>query len=204
MTDDFFGDRLPGTRVLAILRGYEQDRALQLCRQAWGLGIDLVEIPVQSPADLETLRNAAAFGASAGHPVGAGTVTSPELVAAVAAAGAVFTVAPGLDERVAAASRAAGLPHLPGVGTATEVHRALQLGFTWQKAFPAAALGTSWISSMLGPFPQVHLVATGGINLDNAGDFLAAGAAAVSLGSAFASADTDEVRRLISPTTEPS
>jgi 2-dehydro-3-deoxyphosphogluconate aldolase / (4S)-4-hydroxy-2-oxoglutarate aldolase len=182
--------------VLAILRGYGPQRTLELCSQAWELGVELVEIPVQSAADLEALRVAVAAGAQAGRPVGAGTVRSTDLVETAAAAGAAFTVAPGLDERVAAASRAAGLPHLPGVGSASEVHRALELGFTWQKAFPAAALGTGWVSAMLGPFPQVQLVATGGIDLGNAANFLDAGAAAVSLGSAFASADPDLLRAL--------
>ena len=199
--DDFFTRHLRGPRVMAILRGHGPDRTLELCRQAWTLGIDLVEIPIQSTADVEALRLAVAAGADAGHPVGAGTVTSPELVATAAAAGAAFTVSPGLDDQVAAASRAAGLPHLPGVGTATEVHRALALGFIWQKAFPAAALGAGWVSAIRGPFPQVLLVATGGIDLDNAGAFLAAGAAAVSLGSAFASADAAQVHRLTEPAT---
>lgn len=203
MTDDeFFARYLRGPRVMAILRGYGPDRTLELCRLAWTLGIELVEIPVQSPADVEALREAVAAGAEAGRPVGAGTVVSPELVATAVAAGAAFTVAPGLDEQVAAASRAVGLPHLPGVGTATEVNRALGLGFSWQKAFPAAALGPGWVSAMHGPFPQVQLVATGGIDLANAASFLDAGAAAVSLGSAFASADAAEVHHLTGTMTE--
>jgi 2-dehydro-3-deoxyphosphogluconate aldolase / (4S)-4-hydroxy-2-oxoglutarate aldolase len=198
--DEFFARYLRTPRVMAILRGYGPDRTLELCRQAWTLGIELVEIPVQSAADVESLRQAVVAGADLGRPVGAGTVVSPELVATAAAAGAAFTVAPGLDERVAATSRAAGLPHLPGVGTATEVHRALELGFTWQKAFPAAALGPGWVAAMLGPFPQVQLVATGGIDLANASSFLDAGAAAVSLGSAFATADAARVHHLTGTT----
>ena len=77
------------------------------------------------------------------------------------------------------------------------MHRAGQLGLTWLKAFPAAALGTGWISAMRGPFPDVRFVATGGIDSDNAAQFLAAGAGAVSLGSAFATADPAQVRGLI-------
>jgi 2-dehydro-3-deoxyphosphogluconate aldolase / (4S)-4-hydroxy-2-oxoglutarate aldolase len=198
MTDNdaFFTRHLARPRVMAILRGHGPSRTLDLCRQAWQLGIALVEVPVQSDEDLVSLREAVAAGRDVGRLVGAGTVTSPALVERVARAGAAFTVAPGLDEQVLAASDQAQLPHLPGVGTASEVHRALQLGATWQKAFPAAALGTSWISAMRGPFPQVRLVPTGGVDADNAASFLAAGAAAVSLGSAFAAADPEQVRAL--------
>lgn len=193
---DFFDEHLRPSRVLAILRGYGPDRTPTLCRQAWDLGITLVEIPVQSDEDLAVLQQAVALGRGQHRLVGAGTVTSPALVEQVAQVGAAFTVAPGLDERVAEASRAAGLPHLPGVATATEIHRALQLGLVWQKAFPAAALGTSWVSAVRGPFPQVRFVATGGIDLDNAAAFLDAGAAAVSLGSAFAGAAPGQVHAL--------
>lgn len=193
---EFFGEHLGRSGVMAILRGHGPSRTPTLCRQAWDLGIGLVEVPVQNDDDLVALQRAVALGREHDRLVGAGTVTSAALVELVAEAGAAFTVAPGLDEQVIEASRAAGLPHLPGVGTATEIQRALQLGLTWQKAFPAAALGTVWVSAMRAPFPQVRLVATGGIDLGNARAFLAAGAAAVSLGAAFADADPDQVRAL--------
>lgn len=195
---DFFATHLGRHRVLAILRGHGP-RTVELCERAWASGIALVEVPVQSPADLDALSAAVAAGRKRGRPVGAGTVLTRELVDEVAAAGAAFTVAPGLDEDVLAASEAAGLPHLPGVATASEVHRALRLGTVWLKAFPAGALGAQWFSAMRGPFPQARFVATGGVTPANAGELLAAGAAAVSLGSAFADADPEELRRLGEP-----
>jgi 2-dehydro-3-deoxyphosphogluconate aldolase / (4S)-4-hydroxy-2-oxoglutarate aldolase len=195
-TDDFFAEHLARTPAMAILRGHGVERTVDLCRRAWDLGIALVEVPVQSAEDLEALREAVRAGRSIGRPVGAGTVISAELVAQVAEAGAAFTVAPGLDERVLAASAEAGLPHLPGVATAGEIQQALRHGAVWQKAFPASVLGPDWFSAMRGPFPHVRLVATGGVDAGNAAAFLTAGAAAVSLGSAFADADPVVVRRL--------
>lgn len=194
--DSFFADHLGRTRVMAILRGHGPARTRELCRRAWEVGIELVEIPAQSDEDVESLRGAVAAGRAAGRLVGAGTVTSTALVERVAGVGAAFTVAPGLDPDVLAASRAAGLPHLPGVATATEIHRAAGLGLTWLKAFPAAALTPSWFAAMRGPFPAVRLVATGGVDAGNAAAFLDAGAAAVSLGSAFADAAPEDLRRL--------
>jgi 2-dehydro-3-deoxyphosphogluconate aldolase / (4S)-4-hydroxy-2-oxoglutarate aldolase len=196
--DAFFARQLEPARVMAILRGYGPARTLELCRQAWSLGIALVEIPVQNEQDLVSLQEAVVAGAESGALVGAGTVTSPALVDRVAGAGAAFTVAPGLDEDVAKASRDALLPHLPGVATASEIHRALGLGLTWLKAFPAVSLGPAWFTAMRGPFPQVRLVATGGVDPANAAAFLEAGAAAVSLGRAFADAEPERVRGLAS------
>ena len=100
-------------------------------------------------------------------------------------AGAAFTVGPGIDEPVAWASLQAGLAHLPGVATASEIQRALALGLTWLKAFPASLLTPAWVTAMHGPFPQVAFVATGGIDSRNARDFLDAGASAVAVGAAL-------------------
>lgn len=193
---DIFDSHFAQVPVMVILRGFEPAQAIALTRRAWGLGLPLVEIPIQSDGDLAALSAAAEEGGRRGRLVGAGTVTSLDVLARAVAAGATFTVAPGLDVAVAQASTEAGLPHLPGVATATEIHRAQQLGMRWQKAFPAAQLGSGWIAAMRGPFPDVRLVATGGIDTDNAAEFLRAGAGAVSLGSSFAHSSDDAVLAL--------
>ena len=197
--DAFFASQLASSRVIGIFRGLGEDRTLELCSRAWALGVPLVEIPVQNDVDLRTLAAAAVLGRDSGRLVGAGTVTSAELLREVAGAGAAFTVAPGLDERVAAAAAEIGLPHLPGVATATEVQRALDLGFGWVKAFPAASLGPAWFSAIRGPYPQVHFVATGGVDTSNAAALLEAGASAVALGSAFADVADDVIAGLVRP-----
>jgi len=182
---DLFGDQ----RLMAIFRGLGPRRSVELAERAWSLGIDVVELPVQSVEDLDALRAVAAAGAAEGRVVGAGTVVDPAVVHALAEAGARFTVSPGFDERVALASAQAGLPPLPGVATASEVQRAMALGLTWLKAFPASLLGTGWFAAMAGPFPGAIFVATGGMTAGNAGDFLAAGARVVAVGSALADPD---------------
>jgi 2-dehydro-3-deoxyphosphogluconate aldolase/(4S)-4-hydroxy-2-oxoglutarate aldolase len=194
--DEIFGTQ----RVIAILRGLPERETVELAGRAWDLGIDLVEVPVQTPDALPALRAAIAAGAERGRTVGAGTVITLEQVAAVAEAGAAFTVAPGLDPAVLAASVAAGLPHLPGVSTPSEVQVALRHGVQWLKAFPATALGTAWFKTIPGPFPQVKLVATGGIDAYSAPEFLGAGARAVGVGSALADpAQIDLLADIIKP-----
>jgi Entner-Doudoroff aldolase len=180
-----FDELFAGRPLMALFRGLGEARSLELARTAWGLGIDLVELPIQSEADVAALAAVAEAGRAEGRLVGAGTVLSARHVELAASAGAAFTVSPGFDADVVRASTAAGLPSLPGVATATEVQAALALGLTWMKAFPASVIGTGWFRAMAGPFPTARFVATGGIDASNAQDFLAAGARTVAVGSAL-------------------
>ncbi|WP_433875207.1 bifunctional 4-hydroxy-2-oxoglutarate aldolase/2-dehydro-3-deoxy-phosphogluconate aldolase [Sinomonas atrocyanea] len=179
--DDIFG----AAPLMAILRGMGAERSLAVSTTAWDLGIDVVELPIQTPEDLEALRVVAAAARERGKVVGAGTVVTVEHVQQAADAGAAFTVSPGFDLEVVRASSDAGLPALPGVSTPSEVQLALKEGLTWLKAFPASVLGTEWIKAMKGPFPQANFVTTGGMSASNAGDFLRAGARVVAVGSAL-------------------
>ena len=170
--------------VMAIFRGYGVPRTLELAERAWSAGIKLVEVPIQSPGDLEALEATAVLGGASGRLVGAGTVTTRSQVEQAKRYGAAFVVSPGLDTSIVAQSLAAGLPALPGVSTASELQVALGLGLRWVKVFPAAVLGASWFRILRGPFPEVRFVATGGLTAASAPEFLAAGVRVVAVGSA--------------------
>ena len=180
-------EQVVGThRIMSILRGLAPDEAVRVAGQAWDAGVEVLEVTIGVPEAVPSLRAVVAAGAERGRLVGAGTVTSPERVRAAALAGARYTVAPGLDPEVLAASLAAGMPHLPGVGTGTEVQHAHRAGCRWVKAFPASALGTAWFRAIRGPFPDVRYVATGGVTVETARDLLDAGARVVGLGAVVA------------------
>ena len=189
MTAEYFESTFADVPVMGIFRRQGLERTLQLADAAWTAGVRIMEVPVMGPDDLPVLRAVADAARERGLDVGAGTITSVDQLQAVADAGAAFTVAPGLDAEVAAASIARGLPHIPGVATGTEVQAALRLGMTWLKAFPAERLGPAWIRHLHGPFPHVQFVATGGVTPETAMSFLDAGCRVVALGSAF---DTEE------------
>ena len=185
MDNSGFEELFGGSPLMAILRGMGAERSLAVSTTAWDLGIDVVELPIQTPDDLEALRVVASAGKERGKIVGAGTVVSAENVAQAASAGAAFTVSPGLDLDVVRASHDAGLLSIPGVATASEVQLAMNAGLTWLKAFPASVLGAPWLTAMRGPFPRARFVATGGMSATNADEYLRAGARVVAVGSAL-------------------
>ncbi|MFA3877746.1 bifunctional 4-hydroxy-2-oxoglutarate aldolase/2-dehydro-3-deoxy-phosphogluconate aldolase [Streptomyces sp. MMCC 100] len=194
----FFDESFAAGPVMAILRGYPPKRTVELATRAWDLGITQIEVPLQDPDAVPSLQAAVAASTQRGLCVGAGTVTTAGLVRLAREAGAAYTVAPGFDDDVLDASLAAGLPHLPGVATPTEVHRAERSGLHWVKAFPAAHLGPDWIRAVLAPFPRLRIVATGGVDAGNAASFLRAGARGVAIGSALEdSSQLDRVAALL-------
>lgn len=187
--DEFFTREFSANPVMGIFRGLGVRATVDLCQRAWDFGVELVEVPIQDDAARPAFEAALAAGLTRGKAVGAGTVTSAAQVAYVLEAGGAFTVSPGTDESVIEASLVAGLPHLPGVATATEVGKALRLGCVWQKAFPAAQLGPGWVNAVRAPFPAVKFVATGGVRPQNARSLLDAGCSAIAVGSAFDSTE---------------
>ncbi|NES13008.1 MULTISPECIES: bifunctional 4-hydroxy-2-oxoglutarate aldolase/2-dehydro-3-deoxy-phosphogluconate aldolase [Micromonospora] len=194
MSGHDFGPVFGDTRVMVILRDLPPDETVRLAEQAWDLGIDVVEVPIRTPDAVLALRAAVEAGRRRDRLVGAGTVRTPAQVRQAAGAGAAFTVAPGLDLAVADAAVSYGIPHLPGVATPTEAQHALDHGLVWLKAFPAVSLGPAWFRAVAGPLPEARFVATGGIDADNAGDFLAAGVRLVAVGSALT--DPRQIPRL--------
>jgi len=180
-----FDDIFQGAPLMAILRGMGVERSVRLATTAWDLGIDAVEVPLQTEEDERALRELVRLGAERGKAVGAGTIITPEQVITARDAGARYIVSPGLDPRIVAAARDAALPILPGVATPSEVQLAVSLGLDWLKAFPATWLGTSWFKHIRGPFPQVTFVATGGLDASNVGEYLDAGVRVAAVGSAL-------------------
>lgn len=189
---------IQGQPVMAILRNMDARRSVALATKAWDLGIDLVEVPIQTPDAVPSLEAVVKAGAERGKLVGSGTIVSPEQVRQSLELNVAFTVAPGLDEEIVKLCQSAGLPHLPGVATPSEIQKAVRLGCTAVKAFPASVLGTGWFKAMQGPFPAVTFVATGGIDASNAAAFLEAGASTVAVGSALADArQLDQIAEIL-------
>ena len=129
-------------------------------------GLPVLEVTLRTPVALDAIR---AMAAVPGAVVGAGTVLDPGQLDAARSAGARFIVSPGLTERLGHAAAASGLPYLPGIATTGDVMRALDLGFTRLKFFPAeAAGGIAVLKSFSAVFGDVRFCPTGGITQDSA------------------------------------
>lgn len=191
---EWFESAFAGAPLMAILRGMGVERSIRLAETAWDLGIDSVEVPLQTAEDELALRAIVSLAEPRGKSVGAGTIISPEQVAVAQRAGAAYLVSPGLDPAVVASARRHGIPVLPGVATPTEVQLAVSLGLTWLKAFPATWLGAGWFKHIRGPFPQLRFVATGGLDAGNVEEFLDAGVRVAAVGSALE--DATQLERL--------
>jgi 2-dehydro-3-deoxyphosphogluconate aldolase/(4S)-4-hydroxy-2-oxoglutarate aldolase len=151
-----------------------------------------VEVSLTTPGALDAIAQLREE-APAGARVGAGTVLTARDVVDVAAAGAEFVVTPALAESVEAAV-AAGLPLAAGAFTPSEAVAAVQRGADVVKLFPASALGPAYLRALRDPLPDVPFMAVGGVGVEAARDFLAAGAVAVGVGSPLlgdAAADGD-------------
>ena len=181
----YFAELFQDQVIAAVVRGWDPSETVAVCEQLWDAGIQITEVPIETESAETSLAAAVKAGHQRGRIVGAGTVTTPRRSQAAAAVGAAFTVAPGFNDLVARACQEAGIAHLPGVATPTEIQQAMTLGFSWLKLFPASDLGPSWVKAVLAPFPELQIVATGGMNSANARAFLSAGARAIAVGGAI-------------------
>ena len=134
-------------------------------------GLPVLEVTLRTPAALDAIR---AMKQIPGAIVGAGTVLNPDQLEQAIEAGSEFVVSPGLTERLGRAASAGNVPLLPGVSNASDIMRALDLGFTRLKFFPAMASGgLPALKGLSSVFGQVTFCPTGGITMDNAPDWLA-------------------------------
>jgi 2-dehydro-3-deoxyphosphogluconate aldolase / (4S)-4-hydroxy-2-oxoglutarate aldolase len=127
--------------------------------------------------------------------LGAGTVLDPDTARRAVGAGAQFIVSPVFRPEVIAAGHQHNVPVMPGCFTATEILSAWDAGADVVKVFPATSVGPGYLKDIRGPLPQVKLMPTGGVSIDNVGDWLRAGAVAVGVGSALLDAKAISARR---------
>jgi 2-dehydro-3-deoxyphosphogluconate aldolase/(4S)-4-hydroxy-2-oxoglutarate aldolase len=176
-------------RVVAVIRAGRVSDASALCASFVQAGIRCIEVTLTVANALDVIQQLAD---SRDCVVGAGTVTTERQAADALAAGARFLVSPVADAGVVRAGVASGIPVIAGAFTPTEVLRAAGLGAAAVKIFPARVGGPGYVEDLKGPFPDLRLVPSGGIDSANAGAYLAAGAFAVATGSSVAPADLVE------------
>ena len=147
-------------------------------------GVRALEVTMTVPRAIELIGELAPTMPK-GFLLGAGTVVDAETTRRAVGAGAQFIVSPVFRPEVIAAAHEQGVPVMPGCFTSTEILNAWDAGADVVKVFPATSVGPGYLKDIRGPLPHVKLMPTGGVSIDNVGEWLKAGAAAVGVGSAL-------------------
>ncbi len=169
--------------LIAILRGITATETAAVGQVLVDAGISLIEIPLNSPRPLQSIRVAVKELAGKAS-IGAGTVLAPEEVDAIAQAGGAFIVSPDCNEAVIARTIACGLQSYPGILSPTEAFRAIRAGAHALKVFPAEVVGVKGVKAMKAVLPPaIPLYAVGGANPDNFLEFISAGCIGFGIGS---------------------
>ncbi|QAY70256.1 bifunctional 4-hydroxy-2-oxoglutarate aldolase/2-dehydro-3-deoxy-phosphogluconate aldolase [Xylanimonas protaetiae] len=164
-------DRIAAARIVPVVVVDGADEGARLADALVAGGLPIAEITLRMPRALDAIK--AVVAEQPDVLVGAGTVTSVAQVDQVVEAGASFLVSPGTFEPVIRRAQELGVPILPGVATASDVMRALDLGLEVVKLFPASVVGgPAAIKALSAPFPGLRFMPTGGVNAANLHDYL--------------------------------
>jgi 2-dehydro-3-deoxyphosphogluconate aldolase/(4S)-4-hydroxy-2-oxoglutarate aldolase len=177
-------DQLERSRVVAIMRHTDPAAALRTVEALVAGGVCAIEVTFNSRGVLDMLESIhREFGD--GVLLGAGTVLDLDSANQALVSGARFIVSPHTDPDLVSTLAERNVPCLPGAFTATEVLTAWRSGAAVVKLFPAGSAGVSYLKDLRGPLNDIPLLPTGGVTLDNAATFMAAGAWGLGIGSAL-------------------
>jgi 2-dehydro-3-deoxyphosphogluconate aldolase / (4S)-4-hydroxy-2-oxoglutarate aldolase len=188
------GEAIADNGLIAIVRLDDLSAAVPLTAALLRGGVKNVEFTFTNPLAgrvIEQVRLALDENAN----VGAGTVLDPETARNAILSGAEFVVTPTLNLATIELCNRYGVPTVIGAFTPTEILTAWQAGATYVKVFPATVVGPQYLKDVRGPLPQVKLIPTGGVNIDNAAAFVRAGASAIAVGSNLVDAPTVSAER---------
>jgi 2-dehydro-3-deoxyphosphogluconate aldolase/(4S)-4-hydroxy-2-oxoglutarate aldolase len=174
--------RIIDSGVVAVIRMKDTGRLLKVIEAVRSGGVNSIEITMTVPGAVDIIRQLSKAVPS-DVLIGAGTVVDEETAAKVIDSGATFVVGPVLNLGVVSLCVRRGIAVMPGCYTPTEILTGWQAGADIIKVFPATTLGPKYFKDLRGPFPDIRLMPTGGVTIDNVGEWITAGACAVGIGS---------------------
>lgn len=186
MTKSEIISQLLTQKLVVVIRGNTEEEAYEASKACIAGGITAIEIAYsnnKASQVIEHLTND--YINSKNVIVGAGTVLDAVTARMAILAGAKFIVSPAFSTETAKICNLYAIPYLPGCMTLTEITTALEYGCELVKLFPGGTIGQDFISSIKAPLPQVQVMVTGGVNSENAKEWLQAGASAIGIGGEF-------------------
>ena len=186
-------ERIRELGLLAVVRGVSRQAAVEVSNALIEGGVLGIEVAFTTPEAHLVMQD---LHEEHGERIllGAGTVTTAEQVERSVSAGATFLVSPGCDQELVPIMQQTGLAVLPGTLTPSEVMLAQRLGLEIVKLFPGSLGGPSYLKNLHGPFPDMSFLPTGGVSVENVGEWFEAGAFAVGAGGSLAPAKLDGER----------
>ncbi len=178
-------EKIEAAGVVAAIRADSSEKLLDVAKALEAGGAQFIEVTMNTPNALKGIELLAnTMGDRVG--VGVGTVLDPETCRMAILAGAEYIVTPTLNLQVIAMAKRYSKPIFPGAFTPTEIVTAWEAGADIVKIFPADSVGPGYLKAIHGPLPHIKLMPVGGVSVENCGEFIKAGAAAVTAASCIA------------------
>lgn len=174
--------KLEQAGVIAVVRGDSAEQGKQACEALLKGGIKGIEVTFTLPQADQVIAELTAENKDNAVIIGAGTVLDAVTARLAIMAGAEFIVSPTFDQATAELCNLYQVPYLPGCMTITEIKEAMKAGADIVKLFPGSAYGPAIISAFKAPLPQVNIMPTGGVSLDNLQEWFRAGVITVGVG----------------------
>lgn len=186
-------DRMRHNYIFAVIRGQDENDAINISKAAVKGNIKNLEITYTTPNASSVIKDLAEeYEDNEEVVVGAGTVMNLDIAQEAYEAGAKFLVSPHFDPEIADFANEKDVYYMPGCATATEIVTAMNAKCEIIKVFPGGVLGPNFISDIHGPIPQVNLMPSGGVSIDNIETWMEKGAVAVGVGSALSKEVADK------------
>ena len=174
--------KLSDSPVISVIRMNNTSKLMKVIEALSNGGVKFLEITFTTPNAIDVIKEVSKK-VSSDCIVGAGTVLDPETARAAILAGAKFVIGPALNVEIIKMSHRYDVMVAPGAFTPTEILTAWDYGADIVKVFPATELSPKYFKDIKGPFPHIRVLPTGGVSVDNASEFIKAGAFAVAVGT---------------------
>lgn len=168
--------------LVAVVRAENPEKASRIADACAQGGVGAIEITFTVPGAAAVIAELVRRDAARDILIGAGTVLDPETARAAILAGAQFVVGPCLNLDTARLCNRYQVPYMPGAGTVKEIVEAMECGGDIIKVFPGETLGPAFVKAVRGPLPHACLMPTGGVSLENVGEWIRAGSVAIGAG----------------------
>lgn len=187
-------ERIINTGIVAVVRSESIEEGVRISTACVEGGIPAIEVTYTVPGATDVIKALKKEFSEDELIVGAGTVLDAATARIAILAGAEYIVSPGFDEETAKLCNLYQIPYMPGCMTITEMMRAMELGSDIIKLFPGSAFGPSFVKAVKAPLPQVNIMPTGGVSLDNIDEWFKNGVVAVGAGGKLASGTSESIK----------